>query len=159
MWASKTWDGWIGIRYDRWLNLVHSAAQPSVRAPSPMTVSLLWGKAVGGCAQCSCIDRGQEKTLNELATLAEQVNVNTVFHKGASQKFFTATYFPKRNVTWLELYLLSPYSVDIYRIGTKVSQVKLDAQIYVKTTYFLSGADQRVFRALCGLKDDREAVV
>lgn len=35
-------------------------------------------------------------------------------------------------------------------IGIKVSQVKLDAQIYVKTRYFLRGLDQREFRAPCG---------
>lgn len=32
---------------------------------------------------------------------------------------------------------------EFMEIGIKVSQVKLDAQIYVKTRYFLHGLDQR----------------
>lgn len=39
--AWTTWDGWIGIKRDRWSKLVHSTTEPSVRAQPSMTVSLL----------------------------------------------------------------------------------------------------------------------
>lgn len=39
--AWKTWDGWIGIKYDHWSKLAHSTTKPSVRVQPSMTVCLL----------------------------------------------------------------------------------------------------------------------
>lgn len=82
MCAWKSWEGWIGIKYDHLSKLVHSTAQPSVITQPSMMVRLPRKETSGRNAKLQVRrefrrNNDVQKILNELTPGVWQVNINT----------------------------------------------------------------------------------